>query len=49
MEQLAYCTVLISRVLIAAVFLLNGFGIIDQGSQPGKWRRKEYLRVSCLC
>jgi putative oxidoreductase len=31
MEQLAYYTTLISRVLMAAVFLLNGFGIIDQG------------------
>jgi putative oxidoreductase len=31
MEQLTYYTILISRVLMAAVFLLNGFGIIDQG------------------
>jgi putative oxidoreductase len=31
MEQLTYYTILISRVLMATVFLLNGFGIIDQG------------------
>jgi hypothetical protein len=49
MEQLTYYTILISRVLMAAVFLLNGFGIIDQGWLHGSWPGKEYRRDCCLC